>query len=1661
MNKHRFRLLIASMISIMLVLSGCSSDGGDNGSVASLTPTTVAGKVTLSSVVSEKARNKALISEAMAAGKPGSKAYQKALAKGLAERSGLDSRAVLFSSNGEAFSNGVVYLYDAGHPEWKYPVAVATTDALGDYTLTVTTNAAKNGNSYTDDAPIPSGNYTLLAFTLKGLFPDLVALQSIVNEFEGTMSSMDLVAQRSTAKPTITSMLGVSKNTDGTQTWGDSSLELAPNAAVQIAFSMPMFREAITDDYLSITADDSSVIPTGTWTLSADWLTATYYLDEGQTWNPGTTYEVKVMGSDGELGVVGAIYNVFGKFLAKTGTGTFSIIELADGQTVADLIDDVSPTATLVSPVNQTGVELIEPIRISSNERMDVNGLLLKATPSLGAQPGVLFVGKVETQVGTATKVTYEYEFALGAPLKLGTTYDITVAGGKDLAGNEMNPLQTSFQTEVASEGITVLDDTATADEIAEVNAQVDVKDVFGKWIRSMNDRNLPQLQSVMKGDFFMEYNAANGYEENDLNRDGVYDLSEFSDMISNAFTFWDYCGVTVTGKIPSDINIVGDTADFEFVLGGESAITNQDCKEAVPQDSLFATLEKINGGWFMSRASEGIDTRGQEISAATLLTLVAPDDGETLLLDDDTSAKFEWEAIDDAASYALIMINSRNAKSGFAVIVPPTKTSLMIPDDIMFLFDKDSTSTTLANVTEDFGFTDGFDPRPGSELYWQVAALGSNTVADVQNDRQTSIPKDVVAMSSLNSFKLDGEYQEISVTVYSNDGALGTEAGVDATDPVKFSELIRGYDLGAANWASIEFTSPRVAADGVDDGNGVYGKGVIFVDGNTHKEYCVDFDATGKAMTSIALNQGVNRIGVSDDASRSGQCNQSAGTAGGDNGGEGSDGGDSLEEWFQITTAGGIESVITIDSVKGVNAEATSTDLVNDGWDFYTGTTDSVKIIVTGSVDCSALDCAKMHDMNLNLWNDKSHASANSRFNANNDGTFTVELEIYQGENWINIHGGSCDSQGNCQDFNVNFGVKTDAGSIFVPPISDIVMIDAADSAIVAQKENWGNGGMWNASAVTGNIISISGVMEFAADNSGQDRNPRFDVGSDGGWMSEDINVAADGSFSFDVELFHGWNYVNIQDANDNWYHLDVLTDLGKEVIRPEVTLINGSALPATGDVTVAQCNVVIEGTAMPGQMQVYWNGNKADQHFWDEIKTVADADGAFTVTVPLVGSADNTEFTENFVDIFDQNWNWMGTRIINTAECNYEAPTMTVTSVTNANDTALVELNNWDNGADYGVAVNDYSPVPTTSVSITGTSNVAGRTITAELYGCGGVERYSVQAASAGAAPYAWTISGVTVYEGYNGVNVTNGPQWYNVNVNATNDNPVPPPAISVTIAGATSMDGPDDQLNCNYSEWNAGTASMITISGTTTSSVGKGEYHMDGSFGTFDIVAGTETNAAGVTLNTFTIADIPLYNGSNHININDSDWNHHGMNIQSTNATQRPQFVSIDTMNGEAFDPTMMPAGQVTITGTIFRDPDGNSSFLPSNVGAGVDLGCDPNNGCKWAEYSSDPNADWAEPLELVGPDESGNYTFSFDVTFPEDINNTGKADRGWINVWSDQFDSTGMWIEGHGMDTPINDANCHECGRSWKPGKASKPEMSLQNRNRVKAARSKGK
>ena len=592
------------LVSYLMVMGGCSGSGKGGSEGGGSGTTVVSGKVTLSSSILSKpglllAQKQSLSLLGGALGKTSGISAMKTLQSGVNEK----LNTAFYAST---FSGATVDMYDADHPGWLFPIATGTTASDGSYTLSNMTNAAKNSDAkYRDGDSIPAGNYTLVAYSGFGLGQKpIVAVQTIVKNFDGAIPNVDFEILPSDVSPTVSYMFGASKSSDGTEIWGGANTILPANAAIQITFSMPMWRDNISSG-ISI---DPPVL--GKWSLSADWLTATFYLDPGTQMVPDQVYTVTVRGDDSDPALARAT-NVYGNPVKNTATGTFK----------AGAADSISPTVQWNSPtVIQMGelVDVTQAFRIESNEMLDVNGISLRGSPSIGVKPGVLFLGKNASGL-------YVYEFMLGEPLILDTSYSLTVSGGKDLSGHIMNTLTGSIRTNDAAHTPGI--DPLASQEIQNMQAQV--KSVFGRWVRAMNDRNLAQWQNVMSGEFYLEYDSSRGISgSTDLNRDGRFSLGEFSEMLyRQAFPQWDYCGSTISGTISPAagdfINVVPltMTSDFEFKLNAVSNLNAPMCTQASPRDSFYATVKYKNGSWKIVRASEGIDTRDKSINKPSLIT--------------------------------------------------------------------------------------------------------------------------------------------------------------------------------------------------------------------------------------------------------------------------------------------------------------------------------------------------------------------------------------------------------------------------------------------------------------------------------------------------------------------------------------------------------------------------------------------------------------------------------------------------------------------------------------------------------------------------------------------------------------------------------------------------------------------------------------------------------------------------------------------------------------------------------------------------------------------------------------------------------------------------------------------------------------------------------
>ena len=1551
-------LLVASVTAVFIAACGGGGGGDDGGSSTPSTPTTgttISGKVTLSSTLtSTKPSQKMQAMTTMPKGKPGSKAY-KASRKAVSTLPALPAFATTVD-----LACARVSLYDADHPEWTAPVAWENTDDSGNYTLNVLKNASSNNNAYTDGNPIPIGKYTLMAtktidcVTGFPLVEPVVAIQTVVKDFSGAVTGNDLDAQPSDVVPTVETMFGVERNTDGTDTWGGASVVRAPNAAIQVTYSMAMRR-----DLMEAGIAISPAVSGGYWAVSSDWLSATYYLPAGTTLTAGQTYTVTVQGGDTNAD---AVRNVYGNAIAANRVGTF---------TVAASTDTQAPTAIQHNPPfgSSGDFPITDPIRIASDEVLDINGLTLTGDPSVGSRPGVLYLGQ-DTASGN-----YIYEFILGDPLKVGTSYSLTVSGGKDLAGNTMNTLNFSLSTESTTLGVDDTADTTTQ------TAQAEVKDSFGKWVRAFNDRSLTQLQAMMTGGFVFEYNVnVDGIDHSDANRDGRLSLLEFSNMISEAFLHWEGCGTTMSGDLeestppapasPYYINVVGDVADFKFSLSASSTNTSSMCQDAAPDDYLYATVKKVNGAWLLSRVSEGVDTRGTELVTHSVLSLTAPTHGFEIpaasIPSRDASGivsnpvTFSWDPVTDATAYLFIIINNEDDWRGRAMVLPSSMTSLDYPLDVDPL-DTNSCGlpkgiapfgTVKANNLFDFDTCQGIGMlKAGEEFIWEVIALGSLVPGDFDTDgnqnyeeansRVAGLWQDVIAVSKLFRYKNEGTLQRLSFSVEDTVG-----------NPLTFSELYEGYDAGALDQLAITVTTPN-AADAIANNNGW-----LYVNGHSWQDYPLtwvdNFDGTASATVTVDLFQGWNWIDMND--------------------------GVDLWEGFSAQTTGGLTPVINIDTaldpsdsvIRAYVTDNNSNQQFLDDWGFVDTTGDSVNsITVTGTVTDPTIT-----QLNVNLWND-SGANEYTMISVSG-GTFSFTMPVYNGHNWFNI-------ADDMWTYQAHFGVYTDAGTTWVPPIT----ISAVTTA--TKTGDFGNSSDWDASSDADDIVTITGNMVY---DTGM-YTPWYNINSEGSWKDGELTVAPDGSFSLSVTLYNGWNWVNFNDAEGNWYGVNIYTSNGLVVVKPQIVTVydsDGSTVitpDASGVYTVTGCQISVDATSLPlSDVNINWNGDDgAGNYAWESYTLQTGGAGAFSISSPIVGSIGSGW---NNIDIYDTNWNWTGMQVKTSGSCPYIPPVLTVDSAEDSLGNPLVPDM-------YGDLDAGTSP----TVTVFGTSTDPGRRITAEVWSCNGSQLYETTSSLTQNASltYDWSITG-NVYDGWNSVDVTDGVNWEYAGVYTTNGIQPPSAFSGIAVSPATkNYDG------CGYSDWDAGAATTVTISGNTTAADGTGEYWAaDGSYNTFPIASG----AFSFTVNVF--------DGWNNISFNDSDWNHYNVSVSTTNGIPRPQYVIIQS---PAHNATSL-ANTVAVSGII---DDNGTGYAPNILRASVYAEDDTGMG-NWTYYSSDS---WDQSY--------GDSPLTYDAvagTFSFSANLSATANYARIEVYG--YDDTLMVDHGHSIEV---NAGGYGYEYNWKP------------------------
>ena len=1656
------------LLCVPLIFVGCFDTGGDDGSNdngnndngnndPSQASARISGSVVLSSSVSGSNKPGILIQKGAATSlrsKPTSDRGVVVTRKP-ALNSGLN--AIPLRNVALPVGGAFVYLYDAEQPDWVAPVAQDVTNSDGDYSLEnygCTDNvrvidcdakAATNDAAYVDGEPLPQGIYTMLIYKpstfdpIQGITTEPIV--SVLPAFKAEKDDFAVAAAEaevSDASPSVVTMIGQKKNVDGTDSWGSAAVEIPANASLQVAFDMAMSRGSVSN--ITVATGGSAVL--GKWTLSPDWLNATF--------KPAAN----LAAGEYTVSVPSSTVNVYSNAMGFKALGYFT----------ATSIDTSAPTVSVISPDGAASVKTTTPIRLTASESLDLSKLRIASEPSIGDFPSAVLVKQ-----GAGA---YVYEINLTKPLKLDTDYALSFSGLQDDAGNKAADLSQSFTTEGADSAIGV-DATAGAET---QNTQAAVSDIFAKWLLAFNERSAAPIQALTSGSFVYEYSvqAEGGYRTEDVNRNGRLSLNEFMNMIEDGMVHWEYCQSTVTGEMIGPIDIASaDSASFEFKLIIDSIDQSKDCS-GNDDGSLYASVKKINGQWKLTRMSEGFDSRdtplvAQEVIEAQLFEKGDNAEGEVRVAnwnklskfaDEQSPLTFKFAHVKGVETYILLLANDRDPeKLGFALAIPADRLACEDPSQCS-ASDGDALALTVPDPFGDDGMPEGasvinlfgFDMErdwgigiPGETFIWEVLGLKSITPAEFNSDSPPSVVdliRDISAVSPVKRFQNPGEFVRMDIQV-SDDFEMQLD----------YNMYEGGYNAGTKDTVTISITT--TAPEGVTN---MAGK--VFTNSSIGwAEYPVDLVANSAGIATgsvqVDLYNGWTWLDITN--------------------------GEAYEQ-FNIKTSGGILPTITLTDLTGYSAEGNSAILGLDQWDFVDASTDVVGFGIDKISPSWALapgdgvgggaekdfdiddvlfmlvneSCAPdtgWANLSVSVWNSEGAYSDYSY--CDNEGGVTgdinisgstillaSDLDVYTGDNWVQLDIYGDAGNDSFYQTSSSFGLYTDAGSEFVPPIALVSL--TTTEGVPEETGNWGQGSDWDATAVTIDEFGATVdqlALAFIFGDAGA--NPSLFGGSDGGQPADVELTTINGTdYTANVTLYQGYNWFNVDDGNGNWYGLNIFTENGKVFPKPEFLTANGVAIEVAEDryerveVVVDQCMVTLTGSAPYNteRLSVGWNGGNNVEGFneWQDIQLPTSDDvnlpQEWTATFQLIGGANS----RNDVNLWDEtNQSYNDISITTTAaDCTYSEPVMTVDGVS-SNGTELV-----NQGGAYGFSdgSSGITALTTDTAEIYGTSSIAGKLIVAHSYVCGKELKFSTQALDQAnvLGTYDWTLlidmfdSDEAPGNDFNQyVSVSDGRSNSDLSLVSDNNNvPTPPMTLNIPV-GLT-----EEYAGCDRAEWNgidqATNLVNLVISGNTSNpkaANGFGEYQSAGDWNEFAI------DGSG----NFSF-EVYLFDGQNQFYVGDGQGGNFNVEILTANGNLRPQYLTIETPTASSDGYAVGGVETVSVDG-FFTD------FNPDFLNAYVEF-CVPavgGNECIRQDVQFESGLDvaneWGDlPMALI-PGES----FSFDFDLPE----------GAGDVF---IDVSGCGPDGcHGHSIHLNDGTDNRESRYYKPGEADRALPAYRHRN----------
>lgn len=1680
--------LISLLTVFLLVLSSCDSSGGGGGSDVTddddsddTTTTQVArisGSVTLSSSVAGSNKPSILMQKSAASGLQ----YKMSPTNGVQvlSKPTLTSEisAIPLMAIGDAVADAYVYLYDAEHPEWLGPVAQDVTGSSGDYefeaygctdrvsTGACSSDAATNGDAYVDGDPLPFGIYTMLIYKpstfdpISGVTTDPIV--SVLPAFKADSEDLQVEeaeAEVSDATPNLVTMFGLKKNTDGTNTWGSVGTQLPGNSSIQITFDMAMSRGSVQN----ITVSNGSNV-SGRWSLSADWRSATFEPDSPLS---AGTYTVTVPSTT---------VNVYSNAMGYAATGTFTAVA----------VDTTAPTVSVTSPATTTNVPATTPIRLTSNEPLKVNSLRVESTPSIGDFPSFVLVDsdgssyKYEVAMTESLKLGTSYSMTFSG-----------IKDGAGNAAADLN-LSFSTQAASSAAGVDAGATEATQNAqvaISEIFAKwlLAIDERNAATIASLMSGSFVFEYSVQAEDGFMDHDVnRNGRlslkEFMSMIEEGMLHWEFCGTTVSGDIIGNVELASAESGNFEFVLNFSSDNQSQDCSDdGGESIYATVKKVNGLWKLARMSEGFDHRGTPLTSISLIEAKLYENDPSAEDGLDWIQNWEQMDNFADNQTPLTFKFDHVTGVESYVFLLANERDpSKLGFAFTVSADRLAcgdeqdcsaqdgdeleISVPDP----FGDNGMPNGAYPVLDLFGFDDERDwgiENPGEIFLWEIIGLGTLTSQELAGQNPPTVVelvRDIEAVSAVKRFQNPGDFVDLGIEVEAIDLGLDDSlgGGDDVLTALEYNIYNGGFDAGSADYIHVSVVSPDPNGDilALQSGNEPffyahspigYMDAVTTITNNGDGTVTLEADMMlFNGWTYIEVNNGINRWESFQVVTTGGRLpdvavtsNQITGT--GDTAGTPVDYLLNLDQWNFVDGSS--------DSGEDASANPLSfgVDTVDVSWTVVSGDgigigafdIDDVMDMLTdfGNAGANACDpgaraISGWANMEINVWNDEG-AYANVRYCDEQSNTPTgsigfdgtnitiADLEVFNGDNWISLNIWGDDGSNDWYDTHSSFGIYTDAGSVFVPPI-------ALDTIVTSEGPldeigNWGQGSDWDATDVTAATSDVDIQITFAVAQT----SPMVDVGADGICCNNPtLNTSDNTTYTFTVTLYNGYNWINIQDDDGNWYSLNIFTENGQELPKPKFLTANGVAIPEPADpyaqlqVTVDQCNVTVTGTAPDNTTSLYvnWDGGNLSDNFWEGQEIVLPGDTGFeqdwSATFQLVGGSGSY----NNINLWDQTNNtgaWMS--VFTTASgCTYSEPLLNVTGVRLSNSTDLYTEDSYE----YTLNAN-FDPVTDTSVFVYGTTNIPGRFIGINSYLCGSELKVGAQAqsteTSAGSGLYAWqvevplfdndavqgNVDMSSVYPFNQNIGVHDGWSYTDLLVVSDSGELPPAPAMSLTTPGGVV----ETSSGCANASWDgtAQTTSLtdLTISGNTTNVADSyGQVYLQDGWIDFYIDGNGD----------FTV-NIPLYDGFNYINFDDMHGGFFSVDIQTANGVFPPQYVFITSHATTDEGIT----GATTISGDY-----GSSGFSPDWMYGYVQI-CDNSFVCTYTNYDS----------ELTVANEYGDLPMFMDGSgFSLDIDIPNASYSVYVDVYGCGMDGC------HGHSFTFNDGGADE-DHYYKPSSGS--------------------